>query len=183
MAITNARIDDNGHLIFVTDEGTVIDAGNVRGIPGPQGEKGVGIKGDPGEPGATGATGAAGIGIKGFASGYVDAGQFVTLDNLKFSVTTGGQRGLCCATVSGTATLSISANYALAGGNGGYATGWPGATYTTTPSGSWFGWHFPNAGDGSTYTVNDYTNQRVYRVTLMIGYAYTKNFISIERLY
>lgn len=126
--------------------------------------------------------GSTGVANKGFASGYVDAGTFVTLDNLKFSVTTGGQRGLCCATVSGTVTVSISANYALAGGNGGYATGWPGATYTTTPSGSWFGWHFPNAGDGSTYTVNDYTNQRVYRVTLMIGYAYTKNFISIERL-
>ena len=121
-------------------------------------------------------------GLKGFASGYVDAGQFVTLDNLKFTVTTGGQRGLSCATVSGTVTLSISATYGLAGGNGGYATNYPGANYTTTPSGSWFGWSFPNAGDGSTYLVNDYTNQRFYRVTLMIGYAYTKNFISIERL-
>jgi hypothetical protein len=58
-------------------------------------------------------------GLKGFASGYVDAGQFVTLDNLKFGVTTGGQRGLCCATVTGTATLSISANYALCGGANG----------------------------------------------------------------
>lgn len=121
-------------------------------------------------------------GLKGFASGYVDAGTFVTLDNLKFSVTTGGQRGLCCATVSGTATLSISANYALCGGANGGATQYPGATYTTTPSGSWFGWSFPNAGDGSTYLVNDYTNQRFYRVTLMIGAAYLKNFISIERL-
>jgi hypothetical protein len=130
----------------------------------------------------TGATGPAGVGIKGFASGYVDAGQFVTLDNLKFSVTTGGQRGLCCATVTGTATLSISASYALAGGANGNATNYPGANYTTTPSGSWFGWSFPNAGDGSTYLINDYTNQRCYRVHLLIGYAYTKNFISIERL-
>jgi hypothetical protein len=121
-------------------------------------------------------------GLKGFASDYVNAGQFVTLDNLKFSVTTGGQRGLCCATVSGTATLSISANYALAGGANGNATAHPGATYTTTPSTSWFGWSFPNAGDGSTYLVNDYTNKRFYRVTLMIGVAYLNNFISIERL-
>jgi hypothetical protein len=132
--------------------------------------------------GAVGPTGPAGTGIKGFASGYVDAGQFVTLDNLKFSVTTGGQRGLCCATVTGTATLSISANYALCGGANGSATAYPGASYNTTPSGSWFGWSFPNAGDGSTYLVNDYTNQRFYRVTLMIGAAYLKNFISIERL-
>jgi hypothetical protein len=132
--------------------------------------------------GAVGPKGDTGVGIKGFASGYVDAGQFVTLDNLKFSVTTGGQRGLCCATVSGTATLSISANYALAGGASGYATTYPGANYTTTPSGSWFGWSFANAGDGSTYMVNDYTNQRFYRVHLMIGASYLKNFISIERL-
>ena len=125
----------------------------------------------------------AGVAGKGFASGYVNAGQFVTLDNLKFSVTTGGQRGLCCATVSGTVVLSISASYGLAGGGNGAATYWPGATYTTTPSGSWFGWSFPNAGDGSTYICNDYNNQRVYRVHLQIGPAYNGNFISIERLY
>jgi hypothetical protein len=112
----------------------------------------------------------------------VNAGQFVTLDNLKFTVTTGGQRGLSCATVSGTVALSISGTYGLAGGNGGYATNYPGPVYTTTPSGSWFGWSFPNAGDGSTYLVNDYTNQRFYRVTLMIGAGYNNNFISIERL-
>ena len=56
-------------------------------------------------------------------------------------------------------------------------------TYNTTPSGSWFGWSFPNQGDGSTYLVNDTTNYRFYRVTLMIGPGYLKNFISIERLY
>ena len=130
-----------------------------------------------------GAVGPAGVGIKGFAAGYVDAGQYVTLDNLKFSVTTSGQRGLCCATVTGTATLSISANYALYGGASGGATSWPGANYTVTPSGSWFGWSFGNAGDGSVYNVNDYTNKRFYRVTLMIGPSYLGNFISIERLY
>jgi hypothetical protein len=119
---------------------------------------------------------------KGYAAAYVNAGTFVTLDNLKFTVTTSGSRGLCCATVSGTVTLSISANYALCGGANGGATAYPGATYTTTPSGSWFGWSFPNAGDGSTYLINDYTNQRFYRVTLMIGVAYNNNFISIERL-
>jgi hypothetical protein len=150
------------------------------GLPGKDGAQG--IQGVKGETGATGAQGPAGVGLKGFASAYVNAGTFVTLDNLKFSVTTGGQRGLCCATVSGSVTVSISANYALCGGANGGATQWPGATYTTTPSGSWFGWSFSNAGDGSTYLVNDYTNQRFYRVTLMIGYGYNNNFISVERL-
>lgn len=120
-------------------------------------------------------------GIKGFASGYVDAGQFVTLENLKFSVTTSGARGLSCATVSGTATLQISATGGFVGGALGTATT-QSYTYNTTPSSSWFGWSFPNQGDGSTYLVNDVVNKRFYRVTLMIGPGYSNNFISIERL-
>lgn len=175
----NARIADNGHLIFVLDDGTVVDAGNVRGVPGPQGEKGMGVKGDPGPQGPQGPVG---VGIKGFASGYVNAGTFVTLDNIKASVSTSGSRGLSVATVTGTMVLSISASYAFINGASGSATSYPGATYTTTPSGSWFGWHFPNAGDGSTYLLNDYANKRVYRIHLLIGASYIDNFISIERL-
>lgn len=176
----NARIADNGHLIFVLDDGTVIDAGNVRGVPGPQGEKGIGTKGDPG---SIGPQGPAGAGIKGIATGYVDAGQFVTLDNIKVSVSTSGNRGLSVATLSGTITATVSATYSCTGSGNGHSTAWPGTTITTTPSGSWFGYHFPNAGDGSTYMVNDYTNQRVYRIYLNIGPSYLKNFISIERLH
>jgi hypothetical protein len=324
MPIINASLADNGHLIFVRDDGTTLDAGNVRGMPGPQGEKGIGIKGDPGNPGPAGKDGGtagfaiantattaswvnlgtwstvnqgttlymrivahagfnadttqsqvtevyfktsnASSNVNGFygdcsvsrntvlgtctvapstirvvqnsqtsytfygyfgtwtdgshytystdnkstwthsgalsaaptgtyidvtpmvsdiriASGYVDAGTFVTLDNIKATVTTGGNRGLSVATVAGTFTATISATYSCTSGGNGHSTLWPGATYTTTPSGSWFGYHFPNAGDGSTYIVNDYNNQRVYRIHLMIGPGYTKNFISIERLY
>jgi hypothetical protein len=129
----------------------------------------------------TGATGPQGVGIKGFASGYVDAGTFVTLDNIKCTVTTGGNRGLSVATVSGSFQALISGTFGYVNGVGGSATTSL-CTYNTTPSGSWFGWSFPNAGDGSTYLVNDFTNQRFYRITLMIGPSYTKNFISIERL-
>lgn len=175
-----ANIADNGHLQFVLEDGTVIDAGNVRGQTGPQGEKGVGIKGDPGNPGPAGKDG---IGLKGVASGYVNAGTFVTLDNIKVSVTTSGNRGLSVATVSGTFTATVSANYSCTGGGNGHSTPWPGTTVTTTPSGSWFGYHFPNAGDGSTYLVNDYNNGKFYRIHLMIGPSYNNNFISIERLY
>ena len=118
------------------------------------------------------------------AAGYVDAGQFVTLDNLKFTVTTSGQRGLTVAAVSGTVNLMISGTFGYISGVGGAATT-QAFTYTTTAnmSGSWFGWSFPNQGDGSVYLVNDVTNYRFYRVTLMIGPGYTKNFICIERLY
>lgn len=165
----------------------------VDGLPGATGAQGpAGIQGIPGERGAqgiqgpvgpVGPQGVAGVGLKGLASGYVDAGQFITLDNIKATVTTTGNRGLSVATVSGTMVLAISASYSVTGGGNGHSTAWPGATYTTTPSGSWFGYHFPNAGDGSTYLCNDYTNQRFYRIHLMIGPGYSKNFISIERLY
>lgn len=121
--------------------------------------------------------------MKGYIAAYCNAGVFLTLDNIKVSVTTGGARGLCMATVTGTMTASISATYSLSNGAAGAcSTLWPGANYSTTPSGSFFGWSFPNAGDGSTYLINDNTNQRVYRVNLQIGPGYSGNFISIERL-
>lgn len=247
MSIENVRIADNGHLMIVLEDGSVLDAGNVRGIPGPQGEKGVaGLKGDPGEPGKNGADGNAsgpylistnatgdeggeiqlakppnsalsgGVTIDAYqnrmrifeqggtargvsidlsrapagvagelawkVAGYVDAGQFITLDNIKCTVTTSGNRGLSLAAVSGSFAAHISATFGYVNGVGGNATTAP-VTYTTTPSGSLFNYGFPNQGDGSTYLINDVTNYRFYRVTLMIGPGYIKNFICIERLY
>ena len=115
-------------------------------------------------------------------AGYVDAGAFITLDNMKCTVTTGGSRGLSVAAVTGSFAAHVSGTFGYISGVGGSATSAAG-TYTTTPSGSFFGWSFPNQGDGSTYLINDVTNYRFYRVTLMIGPGYSKNFISIERLY
>jgi hypothetical protein len=70
----------------------------------------------------------------------------------------------------------------------GYTNGGGGASavnigYGTTGSTSAFGWGFLTEGDGSNYIINDKTNNRVYRVTLMIGAGYNNNFISIERLF
>jgi hypothetical protein len=124
----------------------------------------------------------AGVSGKGFASGYVNAGTFVTLDNIKCAVTTGGCRGLSLATTTGSIQAHISATFGYVNGVGGNATT-QSYTYNTTPSGSLFGYSFPNQGDGSVYLINDVTNWRFYRVTLMIGPGYNNNFISIERLY
>ena len=115
-------------------------------------------------------------------SNYVDAGQFVTLDNIKATVTTSGNRGLSVAAVSGSFQAHISATFGYVNGVGGNATT-SAATYNTNPSASLFNYNFPNAGDGSQYLVNDITNKCFYRITLMIGPGYSKNFISIERLY
>ena len=54
---------------------------------------------------------------------------------------------------------------------------------TATGNSSVFNWGFPNASDTAIYHVNDFNNNRAYRITCMIGGGYNNNFISIERLY
>ena len=114
-------------------------------------------------------------------SGYVNAGTFVQLDNIKATVTTSSYRGLSLASVSGTFNAFINGTYTLyTGGVNGMGGSF---SITTTPTTSLFGWSFPSQGDAVTYIINDTTNSRVYRITLMIGASYNNNFISIERLY
>jgi hypothetical protein len=126
---------------------------------------------------------AAGVGtlLNNRVSGLVNAGTFVTMDNLKATVTTSGNRGLSLAAVSGSFTALIGATYAVSGGTGGSSTNGSG-TINTTPSTSQFAWNFGGAGDISTYIITDTTNSRAYRVTLQIGFGYLNNMISIERL-
>lgn len=114
-------------------------------------------------------------------TGIVNAGTFITLDNLKVSVTTSGSRGLSIATNTGSFICEIAGTYGAAGGGSGNSAN--NITYSTTPSGSPFGWNFATMGDMATYLIFDRTNTRVYRVTMIIGSAYNNNFISIERLY
>jgi hypothetical protein len=112
--------------------------------------------------------------------GRVTAGTFLTFENLKFSVTTSGQRGLSIATVSGTVNLYVEGKY-----NNGNAYGSrtdTAVSYTTTPSGSPFGWGFLSAGDTIIYHLTDADNSRMYRVTLIIMPSYINNFIAVERL-
>lgn len=108
------------------------------------------------------------------------AGTFVDFDNLRFSVTTVDPRGLSIATVSGSVNLYVEGRYNN-GGISGTRTASP-VTYTTTPSGSPFGWGFYSSGDTIIYHLTDVDNGRLYRVTLIIMPSYINNFISIERL-
>ena len=124
---------------------------------------------------------AAGVGtlLNNRVSGLVNAGTFVTMDNLKATVTTSGNRGLSLATVSGSNSYYIGGNYSLSGGTGGSS----GSTSLTTTAGtSQFNWNFTGAGDISTYIITDATNGRAYRITLQIGASYNSNMICIERL-
>ena len=115
------------------------------------------------------------------ASGIVNAGTFVQLDNIKATVTTSGQRGLSLATVSGTFACNIGGNFAgaVVGASGYGGT----ATITTTPSTSIFGWGFTAVGDMANYIITDTTNSRAYRIIIQIGNAFNNNLVSIERLH
>jgi hypothetical protein len=112
--------------------------------------------------------------------GRVTAGTFLTFENLRFSVTTTGQRGLSIATVSGAVNLYVEGKYNN-GASYGTRTDAP-VTYTTSPSASPFGWGFLSAGDTIVYHLTDADNSRMYRVTLIIMPSYINNFIAIERL-
>jgi hypothetical protein len=114
-------------------------------------------------------------------SAFVNAGTFVTMDNIKATVTTSGQRGLSLATTTGTISFNIGGNYSLSNGTVS-GTSAQSQTLTTSATTSIFGWSFPNAGDTSTYILTDTTNSRAYRITLMVGSGYNNNMISIERL-
>ena len=114
-------------------------------------------------------------------SNFVNAGTYVTMDNIKATVTTSGQRGLSLATVSGSITYMIGGSFGYVSGAGGGSSNGT-ATLTTTPTSSFFGWSFPDQGAMSIYIVTDITNSRNYRITLQIGGGYLNNFICIERL-
>lgn len=57
-SVTNASVDENGHLILSLSDGKTIDAGLVKGDKGDQGEMGIhGEKGEKGEKGDQGPQG------------------------------------------------------------------------------------------------------------------------------
>jgi hypothetical protein len=114
-------------------------------------------------------------------AGFVNAGTFVTLDNIKCTIPTSGNRSLVVTAVSTTFTANVSATFGYYAGNGGLS--YYNQSITTSTSLPIISWNFPIEGDGATYILNDKTNSRVYRIIMMIGASFNNNFISIERLY
>ena len=113
-------------------------------------------------------------------SGLVNAGTFVTMDLIKATVTTSGNRGLSLAATTGSFAINIGGTYATTTPSNGGSAGT--MTVTTTASASVFNWGFTNQGDIATYIITDTTNSRAYRITVQIGNSYNNNMISIERL-
>lgn len=117
-------------------------------------------------------------------SGFVNAGDYVTLDNLKVRVAPSGNRSIQVATVSGTYTV-FGSNLFSANGVGGTTIFENNKlTITTTPVYLNAGLHFVWGGYTDTWTIMDTNSFIAWRITCIIGNtngAYA-NFISIERL-
>jgi hypothetical protein len=146
------------------------------GVTGATGPTGAGETGAQGNTGATGPTGPISV-----TSGLISPGTFLTVDNLKFTITSSGNRGLSVATVSGTAVLYTSASFSVVTGGHSGSTTTP-ITYTTTPSSSVFSYHFPSHGDVSHYLFIDAATPKMYRLTLVITPSYINSFMCIEKV-
>jgi hypothetical protein len=120
----------------------------------------------------------------GYKAANLDDGVELVLDTLAVQLPTAGTRSLQMRVTSGTMSTRISGECFWCPGN--YAGTldsryWTGDTLTTTYQ-QIFTWSFPWAGDKSVYFVQDLTNRRMYRITLIIGPGYKKNTIVMERL-
>jgi hypothetical protein len=120
----------------------------------------------------------------GYKAASIDDGIELSLDTLAVQMASSGNRSLQFRVTSGTMSVNISGQAYWSNGAyvGNYtAIYWNGNTLNTT----WqqpMTWSFPWANDRAIYSVRDETNRRYYRVTLIIGPGYKKNFIIMERL-
>ena len=115
------------------------------------------------------------------AAGFVNAGVAVTLGDIQVQLSTGGARSLQIKT-TGTAFTGMVSAYTTYASNA--YTYFSEVTQAINGTYGYIGaaWGFGADGDLVNYFVRDTTNQRFYRITLMVGPSYTNNFISIERL-
>ena len=115
------------------------------------------------------------------ASGFVNAGDYVQLGNIKARIPTSGNRSLQVATVSGSYSVVGSDVYS-AGGAAGTSITSP-LSITTTPAYLNAGLHFVAVGYTDTWIIMDYVAFIAWRITMVIGPSFNANLITIERLY
>lgn len=120
----------------------------------------------------------------GYKAANLDDGVELVLDTIAVQLPTSGTRSLQFRVTTGTMSVNITGQCYWSNGNyaGNYeARYWNGNTLNTTYQ-QIFTWSFPWANDKAVYSVMDLTNRRYYRITLIIGPGYKKNFIIMERL-
>ena len=123
-----------------------------------------------------------GVAVK--AAGFVNAGDYVTLGNLKATIPSGlVNKSLQLATVSGTYSVYGSGVHVFSSNLGSTTinSGSP-KTISTTPAYLNSGNTFGTFGGTDTWNIMDTSNFIAWRITAIIGSGYNANFISIERL-
>lgn len=180
VSITSAVVNSTGNLIITKSDGTTVDAGKVSTTATTTTAGGPPVVGSAPNPFAPIVVTAP----PGYKAANLDDGVELTLDTLSVQLPTSGARSLQFKVTSGTMSVNISGQCYWSNGayQGNYsALYWNGNTLNTT----WqqiFSWSFPWANDKAVYSVMDLTNRRYYRITLIIGPGYKKNFIIMERL-
>jgi hypothetical protein len=181
VSITSATVNSTGNLIITKSDGTTVDAGKVSTTSTTTTTAGgppvVGSAPNPFAPIIVTAP-------VGYKAANLDDGVELVLDTLAVQLPASGTRSLQMRVTTGTINTRISGECFWCPGN--YAGTfdsryWTGDTLNTTYQ-QIFTWNFPWAGDKSVYFVQDLTNRRMYRITLIIGPGYKKNTIVMERL-
>ena len=116
------------------------------------------------------------------ASGFVNAGDYITLGNLKATIPTSGNRSLQLATVSGSYSVYGSGVYSYGGVGGSTIDFSSPRSITTTPAYINSTYTFGTAGATDSWLLTDTSSTIAWRITVIIGSGYNNNFISIERL-
>jgi hypothetical protein len=114
------------------------------------------------------------------ASGIVNSGVDVTLGNLKVRLAGSGNRSLQVSTVSGTYSVIGSSVYSQGGVAGSTISSLQ--TITTTPSYINAVYNFGTAGATDSWTLMDTSNTIAWRISMIVGFSYNSNLITIERL-
>ena len=182
IAKTGYGADQNGAIVYVTDLSGIINTTTAAVT-------------QPGYYVFNGAVWNA-FAIKKSISAYVNAGVAVTLGNFNVRMATSGNRSLeisftnAVAAVSGVGLNKYRTNSPTAGGGSISVSGYQrnstsdGTSYWT--AGTWRRWQadadFPIHGSSQEILINDDTNKITYRVTMIVGYGYNNNVISIEQL-
>jgi hypothetical protein len=117
-------------------------------------------------------------------AGFVNAGDYITLDNLKVRVAPSGNRSLQVATVSGTYTVFGSDLLSANGAGGSTIYENNKLTITTNPTYLNAGLSFAWGGFTDNWTIMDTNSFIAWRITCIFGNTNGAfaNFISIERL-
>ena len=117
------------------------------------------------------------------ASGIVNTGVDVILGDLKARIPSTGNKSLQLSTTSGvTYSVHGSGVYSQSGTVVGTTLS-TALSVTSTPTYIVSGYNFGTAGATDTWVLMDTSNAIAWRITMIIGFAFNNNFISIERLH